>query len=155
MINQRGKYLVMLDAASETNGGTLTSNKLDTKGFKKARIVVWSSTAATNKIPTTLKLSEADDTTTTMTDIVAFTGGTSVVAGSTGFVIPTPEGTQSDSTYKPFMVFDADLRGRKRYLTLTIVPITTQTYYALAELTRGEEMPNTTTEANIRGYAEG
>lgn len=150
-----GKYLILLDAASETNGGSLTSNKLDTKGYQHARVLIWSTTAATNKEPTTLKLSEADDTTTSITDIVALTGGTSVVAGSTGFVIPDPEGTQSDSTYKPYMVMDCDLRGRKRYLTLTVVPSTTQTYYAIAELLKAEEEPVTTTKANARGYAAG
>lgn len=148
MISERGKYLVMLDAASATNGGTLTSNKLDTKGFKRAKIMIWSTTAATNKAPSTLTLSEADDTTTTMTDIAAFTGGT-------GFTIPTPEGTQSDSTYKAYCVMDVDLRGRKRYLTLTVVPATTQTYYAIAELLKGEESPNTAAESNARGYVAG
>lgn len=148
MISERGKYLVMLDAASETNGGTLTSNKLDTKGFKRAKILIWSTTAATNKAPSTLTLSEADDTTTSITAITAFTGGT-------GFTIPTPEGTQSDSTYKAYCVMDVDLRGRKRYLTLTVVPTTTQTYYAIAELLKGEESPNTAAESNARGYAAG
>lgn len=148
MISERGKYLVMLDAASETNGGTLTSNKLDTKGFKRAKIMIWSTTAATNKAPSTLTLSEADDTTTSVTAITAFTGGT-------GFTIPTPEGTASDGTYKPYCVMDVDLRGRKRYLTLTIVPTTTQTYYAIAELLKGEESPNTVGESNVRGYVAG
>lgn len=153
-MSKAAKYLVMLEAASETNGGTITSNKLDTKGFGRARIMVWGTTAATNKAPTTFKLSEADDTTTSITDIVAFTGGTATSA-SVGFVIPTPEGTQSDSTYKPYAVFDVDLRGRKRHLTLTIVPTTTQTYFAIAELVKGQEDPNTTTERNCRVFAAG
>lgn len=148
MTPQRGKYLMMLEAASETNGGVITSNKLDLKGYKRARIVVWATTAATNKAQSALKLSEADDTTTTMTDIAAFTGGT-------GFPIPPPEGTQLDGTRKPLIVFDVDARGRKRYLTLTITPTTTQTFTAYAELQRGEEMPNTDSEANVRAYVAG
>lgn len=153
-MNSSAKYCVMLEAASETNGGSIVSNKLDCKGYGRARIMVWATTAATNKLPSTFKLSEADDTTTSITDIVAFTGGTAT-STSAGFVIPLTEGTQSDSTYKPYAVFDVDLRGRQRYLTLTVVPTTTQTYFAIAELVKGQEDPNTTTERNCRVFAAG
>lgn len=148
MTPQAAKYFMMLEAASETNGGTITSNKLDLKGYRRARIIVWATTAATNKAPSVLKLSEADDTTTSVTDIAEFTGGS-------GFSIPTPEGTQYDGTRKPYVVFEVDARKRKRYLTLTVVPTTTQTYFAVAELLNGEEVPNSAAEANARAYVAG
>lgn len=144
----RAKHKLMLEQVSATSGEAIVSGPLDTNGYRFARISVACTTAATNKAPSVLKLAESDDTTTTVTDISGFVGGTD-------FTIPTPEGTQSDGTGKPYIVFDVNLKGRKRYLRFYVTPTTTQTYVAEAQLYKATEVPSNNTEGNVRGYVAG
>jgi len=66
----------------------------------------------------TIKWSESDTSTdvTSMTDIVALTGGTSVVSGSTGWVIPP----STSAGLGTVVEFNIDLRKRKKYIALLI-----------------------------------
>ena len=45
--------------------------------------------------------------------------------------------------------FDIDCRARKRYLKLTVTPLTTQEVVMSAHLGRAKEAPDTTTEAGV------
>jgi hypothetical protein len=150
MVNELGKFVIMINAISGSTGDTISTpvaGQLDTKGFKRARIFIISTTQATNKPAATLKLSESDDTTTTVTDIVAFTGGTAT-STSAGFVIPAPS---SATTVSPYLLMDVELRGRKRYLSLTIAPASTQTFTVVGMLSRGEQWADTAGEAGLSG----
>jgi len=136
------KSTLILEAVTASTGDTITSSRLDTKGYSYARIVVHASTQATNKSPAAFTLVEGD---ASDTNTAAITG---CVAG-TDYTIPAPA---SATDGKPYFEFDVDLRGRKRYLTLVITPASTQTYSAQADLYRGQEAPNNTTARNVKGF---
>lgn len=100
--------------------------------------------------PTVLKITESDTTNLTdATAIVAFTGGTAT-STSVGFVIAT--GNTSATTITSFNI---DLRGRKRYLFLSVSPAVTQINGAWGVLGRGSQAPATATLAGIKQLIEG
>lgn len=144
------KRVLAINQASTTNGGTASGN-IDTLGFDYASIDILLTTSndATNN-PSVLKLSESDDTVVTnFSDIAAFTGD-----GASGFTIPSAI-TAATSITGPFATLNVDLRGRKRYLKVSVSPVTTQTITALAQLGNAEQAINSATDANASVLAEG
>lgn len=138
--SQTWKVQEVIVPASITNDATVTGN-IDTIGFDRCDLIWQIATgSATDDVPTTAKVSEGD-TTSSYTDIVAFTGGTAT-STSAGFVIPAVS-TSARTFYK----MSIDLKGRKRYLKCTLTPVTTQINYVLGILSNGDIMPDTTTEA--------
>jgi hypothetical protein len=112
----------------------------DTKGFDYVELFVGMVTVDTTKANLgTLKLSESDTVTSpsSMTDISTFTGGSAITAGTADFVIPGM-GEMGDGAG---VVMNVDLRGRKRYLGLSITSgdETARNTYALARLSKAEE----------------
>jgi len=112
-----------------------TSGIVDTIGWDYAHFLVTNDTGATNKAAfVQCQLTEGTEGTSTDTAIVAFTGGTSVVAGSTGFVIPAM------NTDEPTIVaMNVDLRKRERFIKLTADPSITAAISGICLLTRGRE----------------
>lgn len=131
---------VFLLTTSATNGETVTAN-LDTLGFDFVTIDVISTTSNTvSNNPSVFKIGEGD-TTSTFTDITELVGD-----GAGGWTIPNWfTATAGAKTIK----FNLDLRHRKRYLRLTISPVTTQSFTAIANFARGEISPVNTTDANV------
>jgi hypothetical protein len=127
------KSAIVISPTSTTNGAT-TTGALDTYGFDYAVIDVAATTsnAVTNNF-SVLTLSESDDATTY----------TAVSTGDTDFTIPAAD-TASAQIVSQFRV---DLRNRKRYLKVTATPLTTQTIWAHATLTRGDNLPVTAAKA--------
>jgi len=114
--------------------------------FDYANILVHVGTSATTSaVMSTLKLSESDSVTsvTSMTDIVAFTGGTAT-STSAGFVIPTAQAGGGN-----LVELRVDLRNRKRYLGLTMTPGQSLICGATAILSRASESQDTTTDMQI------
>lgn len=148
-LSRPNKSVLVLASTSTTNGATATG-QIDTLGFKTLTLDVNMTTAdsTTNKL-TTLKLSESDDTVATnFVDITAFTGGTN----SGNFTLPAP----STSTNQPNLYkFNVDLRGRKRYLKVTVTPPTTQTITVWGVLQKGDKAPATAAEAGAVALVEG
>ena len=142
------KSVIPFVPGSYTNGATASGN-IDCKGAEYLELDVMTSTSndATNN-PSVLKLSESDDTVVTnFADIAAFVGD-----GAGGFTIPAAE----TATTTPWVVkMRVDLRGRKRYLKLSVTPITTQIIAASGSLHLKETAPVGTTEANVAALAEG
>jgi hypothetical protein len=144
------KAVLVIASVSKTNGATASAS-FDTLGFDHATIDIVLPTAdTTTNGPSVLKLSESDDTTTTVTDIAAFTGGTQTSA-TVGFVI-TAKTTASANT---LLKFNVDLKKRKRYLTLTIVPRTTQIVYALGNMQIAEQEPTQAADAGVDTLVQG
>jgi hypothetical protein len=147
--SQAEKVVVLLNNATISNGGTVTSTSIDTVGGDYLTLTLFGTTSnnVTNN-PSVLKLQESDVTTaSTFADITAFVGD-----GAGGFTIPN---SPTATTTAAFARFNVDLKGRKRHLQLVISALTTQTYNLLAVLSREKEMPNTTTEANVAVLVNG
>lgn len=136
------KTVVAINQASTTNGATASGN-IDTLGFDFVMVdtLMTTSNNVTNN-PSVLKLSESDDTVVTnFTDIAALVGD-----GAGGFTIPNAY-TQDDWVHR----FEVDLRGRKRYLKLSVTPVTTQSITGLAHLMRGQAAPDSAAAAGVAG----
>lgn len=135
-------YAVVLKQQSATNGATLTSDNIDTKGHREVLITIHGTTSdnATNN-PSVLKLQQSD--TTDATNFGDVTG----YVGDTGFTIPS---SPTATTTAPFAVLHLGYgKWTKRYLRLLISPVTTQTFSAIAQMARSEEVPNNITEQNV------
>lgn len=148
---QNLKYVVALKQQSATNGETLTSDNIDTLGFKEVAIIVHGTTSnnATNN-PSVLKVQESDTTdATNFADITALVGD-----GASGFTIPN---SPTATTTAPFAVLHVNRQpgNRKRYLRVLLTPVTTQTYSVIAAMGRAEELPNSATEQNVAVAANG
>jgi hypothetical protein len=132
------KPVVCIDDISTTNAATATG-LIDTKpdnGYKSLHLMVkqGTSNSTSNKL-TVCKLEESDTSNGTFTAIPAYTGGTAT-STSVGFVIPAAHATAQQKYYMA-----VDLRGRKRWLKLSLSPVTTQILGASGFLGRGEQTP--------------
>lgn len=137
------KAVLVIAPVSKTNAATASAS-FDTLGYDHATIDVAIPTADTTTDGVSLlKLSESDDTTTSVTDIAQFTGGTATSA-TVGFVLPA--GKTSGNT---LVKMNVDLKKRKRYLTLTINPRTTQLLAAVANLQMAEQEPVSAANAGV------
>jgi hypothetical protein len=143
------KAVLVIAPVSKTNGATASAS-FDTLGYDHLTLDVAIPTAdTTTDGVSVLKLSESDDTTTTVTDIVQFVGGTQV-SSTVGFVLPA--GKTSGNT---LVKLNVDLKKRKRYLTLTVVPRTTQILAAIANLQRAEQSPISAADAGVDAISSG
>lgn len=117
------KTVVTMCGTGVTNGATVTAN-IDTLGCDYAEIDVILGTAnTTSNKPSTLKLAECD--TTVVTDFANITG----YVGGTDFTVVAAD-TANPNIYR----FNIDCRHRKRYLKVTVTPLTTQEAIVVAHL---------------------
>jgi len=145
------KAVLVIAPVSKTNGATASAS-FDTLGYDHLTLDIMLPTAdTTTNNPSVLKLSESDDTTTTVTDILTFTGGTQV-STSVGFVLANAKTTAAANS---LLKFNVDLKKRKRFLTLTIVPRTTQIVAALGNLQIAEQEPTQATDAGVDNLVSG
>lgn len=143
---QNAKAVLVLATTSLTNGATGTGS-VDCMGFDKLSLDILQTTSnnTTNKLAT-CKLSESDTTdATNFSDITAFVGG-----GAGGFTVPAAD-TSNSQLYK----LNVDLRGRKRYIKLSVSPVTTQSLTAIANLTKAEQQPVSAANAGVALLVEG
>ena len=111
--------IVMLPAATCATNATQTMS-FTGQGYDRLNLYLNIGTHATDGASIgTLKLSESDTVTSpsSMTDIVAFTGGTET-SSTVGFVIPGADELGPGSV----IAFQVDLKKRKKYLGLSITP---------------------------------
>jgi len=114
-----------------TNSATVTAN-LDTQGANYATIrVCLASEINTNAVGPTLSLKHSDDTVVT------------------NFATVVADQTAVDLTAKREVLYGIDLRGKKRYLRLSVTTATATnddvTVAAVATLSKLEDAPNGTT----------
>ena len=143
------KVFIALKQQSETNGGTLTSDNIDTQGHDYVKIIVHGTTSnnATNN-PSVLKVQQADTTdATNFADITALVGD-----GASGFTVPS---SPTSTTNTAFAILNVNMNGKKRYLRVLISPVTTQTYSAVAILGRSEVRPSGTSAEGAAVIANG
>lgn len=138
MIHSQAKTLhLLLASASQTNSATRTAN-LDCAGASYAEIVMnFASAINTNAVGPTIQLLESDNT--TATNFATFNSD----FNATGLSI-------TDAKVRSYQL---DLRGRKRYLRLSVTTATATndnvTMGAHAFLTRKSQEP--ASEANMAG----
>lgn len=133
------KAVIAIAPASTTNGATVTGS-IDTLGYDFVSIDVYQATSnnTTNKF-STCKISHSDTTdATNYSDITALVGG-----GAGGFTIPAAD-TSNPQLYK----FNVDTKKTKRYLKVSLTPVTTQILAAFANLQIGEAEGTTSTDVN-------
>jgi hypothetical protein len=128
------KAEIVISPTSTTNGAT-TTGSFDTKGYDYVELDVCTTTSnATSNNLSVLTLSEGDTT----------ASYAAVSTGDTDFTIADAD-TSSDQVVATFRI---DTRARKRYLKLSASPVTTQTIWAHAKLSRGDAAPVSATAAN-------
>lgn len=139
------KSVLMLQTTSGTAGSTTTA-RLDTVGadFVSLDIISTTSNDATNN-PSVLKLGESDAATGPYTDVSGF-------VGDTDFTIPNWFTQTADA--KPVKM-NVDTRHRKRYLQLTISPVTTQSFTVVANLGRMDRAPVNASDAGVLALVGG
>jgi hypothetical protein len=144
-MNPVRKTVLAINQLSITNADTASGN-IDTLGydFVEIDVIATSSNNVTNN-PSVLKISESDDTEST--NFVDVSGA----VGDTDFTIPNVY-TNTASDYK--VKFSVDCRARKRYLKVSVSPVTTQIITAIANLHRGDEGPNSATDASVDALVE-
>jgi hypothetical protein len=148
MPSQNVAKFLPINGASTTNAGTASGN-IDRLGYDYITIDVLMATSdnVTNK-PSVLKLSESDDTVVTnFVNVSGFVGGTD-------FTIPNAI-TAATSITGPFATFNVDCKGRKRYLKVSVSPVTTQIITAIAQGFRAEQAPVGATAQNATVVVNG
>lgn len=153
-----GALLLMPAATCATNATqSLVFSKEGASGeiYDHANIYVLVGTHATNGASIgTLAIKESDTSTvhSSMSSIVAFTGGTAT-STSVGFVIPGASALGPGGVVE----FQVDLRNRKKYCGLTITPgSTTMNIAAIGRLTRSSESADSATEkSGVTNYTLG
>lgn len=137
------KLVLPVAPVSKTNGATASAS-FDCVGYDYLSLATIIPTAdTTTDGVSVLKISESDDTTTTVTDITQFVGGTAIDS-THGFVLPAGK-TSGNTT----VLMNIDLKKRKRYLTVTCVPRTTQILAVVGMLQKAEQLPVNATDANV------
>jgi hypothetical protein len=137
------RQVIVIDQASTTNAATATGN-IDTLGWDYVTIdVITSASNAVSNNPSVLKISESDDT------VVSNFANVSGTVGDTDWTIPNSVTTGSWG-----VKFNLDCRARKRYLKVSVSPLTTQVITAIANLSKGDTGAINTTEANVKAFVE-
>lgn len=127
---------VIMNLSGSAGGVTTLTGSVDCKGFGYAQImVVANSTAAVHTTSSNNALEESDDN-------LAYSAIAAAASG-TGYT-PT---TVTVASTGPKIIYNVDLRGRKRYLKVTAGLAATATGVGLiAHLTKGADAPSSTSE---------
>jgi hypothetical protein len=137
--DQNTKKKVLIAPASV--GTTAVTGMVDTRGHSYLTVDYIGATAAAGALPAALKLGESDST-QNFTDITGAVGGTDAAGG---FTIPA-----IDTANPQIVSFKVDLRGRKRYVQLSVTgTATARLTSAIATLSRSEQLPRDKTEQNV------
>ena len=123
------------------------THEIDTLGYKYASIdVIFSPFTASNvSLASVLKVGETDTSGGTLTDVTGLRGGTDFTIAATG--------ASTGANVGGVARFNVDLRGRKRYLTVSVSPSTTVAVITNARLSKGENHASTAGEANVNNVA--
>lgn len=146
MNHAAGTKSVSKHSASVAASATFT-HEIDTLGYKYASIDVMFSpfTASNVSLASVLKVGETDTTGGSLTDVTGLRGGTDFTIASTG--------ASTGANIGGIARFNVDLRGRKRFLTVTVSPSTTVAIITNARLSKGENHAATASDANVNNVA--
>ncbi len=147
IFSQSCKY-VNLVADMTVDNGSFAVSELDTAGFSYCTLIVAFGNVPANT--SALKVTESDTAGSGHADVTGLIVGTSTNTDGTTSTLPTAAAGDGD-----LVIFEIDLRGRKRYLDMTITAGngagTVTECAVIAQLWRAKDFPNTATE---RGAAD-
>lgn len=130
------KSVILQFAATSATNATATGAACDCRGFDFAIVDFYAGTSVTSETPTALTLKECD--TTVATSFATFSG---CVAGTDYTILA------GGAAAVNLARFQVDLRGRMRYLAMSLTPGTNdQAFHVCANLFRADELPTSTTE---------
>jgi hypothetical protein len=138
---QKTKLLVVISPAAIVDNAAYTTNEIDTLGWDYLTIVFF--LGATDIAMAALKVQESDTSGSGFSDVTGLVAGTST--NTDGSTSALPSATDDNK----IMLFEIDLRGRKRYIDLSATAGngTAGSYAAaVAILSRGKDAPVTATE---------
>lgn len=140
-MNNSGDKSVTKAAASVAANAT-HSHEIDTAGYKYATIdVIYSPfTAATAAFASVCKVQESDTSGSGQADVT----GLSITAGA---------GSTTGAAVGAVARFNVDLRGRKRYLTVTTSPGNTVAIVSNARLSKAEQAGVTASQVGVNNVA--
>lgn len=132
--------------ASVTVAQTFT-HEIDTAGYKYLSLDVMFSpyTASNVSIANILRMGDTDTSGGTPTNISGLVGGTDFTIASTG--------ASTGANIGAIARFNVDLRGKRRYLTVTVTPSTTVNVITSARLSKAEQHAVTASEAGVNNVA--
>lgn len=134
---QNTKYVSITPPAAIVDNAAFTTAEIDTKGWDFCQIVAY--IGAIDIDVTVLQVTEADVSNTNHAAITGLVVGTAKNIDGATSALPTAAGADNK-----FVIFDIDLRGRKRYLDLNVTggDGSAGTFLAAwAVLSRGKEAP--------------
>jgi hypothetical protein len=138
---QNTKLISMTPPAAIVDNASYTVAEIDTAGFDYLNIIV--QLGATDIAMVAMSVTESDATGSGHADVTGLVMGTSVDIDGTTSVLP------SSTDDNKFVCFDIDLRGRKRYIDMTITAGdgSAGTYLTvIGLLSRAKQSPNTVAE---------
>lgn len=139
MLHVQGAYKTAIDPASTTTGASQTL-QVDTMGYDYLTVdAQLGHMSAGGAAPTTISLSESDDTNASNFATITGTSHTSNIT-----TLPT--------TGVTLATWDVTLNARKRYVKVTITAGSTEVIGIMAQLTRGETLPVTATQKNVTSW---
>lgn len=123
------------------------THEIDTLGYKYLSLDVMFSpyTASNVSIANVLRMGDTDTTGGTPTNISGLVGGTDFTIAATG--------ASTGANIGALARFNVDLRGKRRYLTVTVTPSTTVNVITNARLSKAEQHAVTATEAGVNNVA--
>ncbi len=146
--------------ATETNtvSGTLTNGgtgyvEIDTLGYDYAALdIALSKSNTTSNAPTVVTVGDSDITgTSNYTTITAFSGATATATNVSWLIPITGVLTAQPNVYR----INVDTRARRRYLLVSVSPVTTASLVVDARLGRGELGPTNASQANVQAFVSG
>lgn len=123
------------------------THEIDTLGYKYLSLDVMFSpyTASNVSIANVLRVGDTDTSGATPTNISGLVGGTDFTIAATG--------ASTGANIGALARFNVDLRGKRRYLTVTVTPSTTVNVITNARLSKAEQHAVTATESGVNNVA--
>lgn len=139
-MNSANAYWMQVIAPAAAASSVVNGNVIDTAGFDYLELIASQGAQAAGLTALILALQEGDSSSTFSGSITGANVGTSTplfAAAGAGSNLP------STATNNTLQVFNVDLKGRKRYLNLTLTPSSSSGLFldAIARLTRAERSP--------------
>ena len=139
---QNVKYVSITPPAAIIDDATATTAEVDTQGYDYATVVCY--LGATDIAMTALAVTESDTSGSGHANV------TGLIYGTSSDIVGTTSSLPSASEDNKFFVFQIDLRGRKRHITISFDGPASSSNY-VAAFTLNDQRPITAASADWQG----